>query len=289
MSVPPVPPETTITVQPQSVYPPPPPSQLPGGGLTYEPRPADPPPSGFNGRSCLLGCGGCLALIVIAIAAILLTGAVSVNGVVNNLAGLFNVNRPSTATITSTQTVITSIQPLGQLVSVSTQLARADIYVGIESGVANACGFGANHVAQGAIDAGIDLTQLSAADVQYDALRNTYILTLPAAQLTSCRVEYIRQYERTTTACNVDWDEARFLANYTALIGFRNDAVEGGILSRAETEARDVLSNFIGLTTGAAVEINFRRADGGPVFPTSCQPDAPPGWVQNVNGTWTEP
>lgn len=258
------------------------------------------PPSGYGapepprGRvnGCAYGCagmGGCLLLIGAAVLVLVLTGVTSVNNLIGGIGSALGAGRVPVASVLSTQTVVTSIQPLGQLVSVSAQLAKADIFVGIEAGLANACGFGANHVAQGAVEAGIDLTQLTASDVQYDALRNTYVITLPAPVLTSCRVEYIRQYDRTTTACNVDWDEARFLAQYTALIDFRDDALEGGILTRARSEARDVIANFIGLTTGANVEINFREPAQPVRLPQSCQPDAPQGWVQNANGTWTRP
>lgn len=250
----------------------------------------EPPRERANG--CAYGCagmGGCLVLIGVAVLVLVLTGVTSVNNLIGGIGSALGAGRAPVASVLTTQTVVTSIQPLGQLVSVSAQLAKADIYVGIEAGLANTCGFGANHVAQGAVEGGINLTQLTAGDVQYDALRNTYIITLPAPELTSCRVDYIRQYERTTTACNVDWDEARFLAQYTALIDFRDDALEGGILARAQSEARDVIANFIGITTGANVEVNFRAPSVPTVLPASCQPDTPQGWVQNANGTWTRP
>lgn len=305
------PPPTPPIQEPPPGYPPPvntpapygsPPSSmtaLPPG--MYAPAPYQPQPSAPRMNGCAWGCagiGGCAALIGVAVLVLILTGITTINGLIGGIGSALGIGRGDVASVFTTQTVVTSIQPLGQLVSVSAQLAKADIYVGIESGIGNACGFGANHVAQGAVEAGIDLTQLSASDVQFDTLRNTYIITLPAAQLTSCRVEYIRQYERTTTACNVDWDEARFIANYSTLIDFRDDSLEGGILLRAEGEARDVIVNFIGLTTGANVEVNFRPAvqptgqaggttTGAGALPTSCQPGTPQGWRVTANGTWT--
>ena len=47
-----------------------------------------------------------------------------------------------------------------------------------------------------------------------------------------------RRMTNALTACPVDWDEARLLAQYEAVTGFKTDAVEGGILKRAESEAR---------------------------------------------------
>jgi len=172
------------------------------------------------------------------------------------------------------------------LVSISSQLAKADIFVGIEQSTANMCGFSANHVAQGAVEAGIDLTLMHDEDATFDPATNTYTIILPAAQLTSCRLDYIRQYDRSTTLCSVDWDEARLLANYAALVGFREDAIEGGILTAAEQQARVVLSSFIEGLTGASVVINFSQ-NSTLSIPSSCQPDIPVGWNYNeAENTW---
>jgi hypothetical protein len=144
-------------------------------------------------------------------------------------------------------------------------------------------------VVQGAVEAGIDLTRINESSLVFDAVRDMYILTVPAPQLTSCRVDYIRQYERSTTVCPVDWDEARLLANYISLIDFRDTAVEGGILIRAETETRLVLGNFVRLLTGKNVEVRFEQAEATPEaasYPQSCAPLAPQGWVLNTQGQW---
>lgn len=240
---------------------------------------------------CLWGIGGafgCLLIPLIAIAAALLMGITTVGGLLDAVGSALGtrVIQPS-ASVTTTQTIITGIQPLGQLVSISSQLAQADIRVNVAQGALNACGFAANHVAQGAVEAGFDLTQIGEDDLVYDALRDIYVLTVPPPQLTSCRVDYIRQYERSFTTCAVDWDEARLLANYYAMQGFRDTALEGGILGRAESEARLVLANFVQALTGKRVEIIFEQADGEPLIPQSCQPQPPGGWVFNeTNGAW---
>ncbi len=63
----------------------------------------------------------------------------------------------TTANVFTSQTIVSSIQPMGQLVSISAQVAKADIFVGVQQGALNACGYSVNHVAQGTIEAGIDL------------------------------------------------------------------------------------------------------------------------------------
>lgn len=257
----------------------------PSAAEPFEPSPEK---RGCSGCGWLLaGIGGCALLIVVVVVAAILLGLTSVNNIVGSIGSVFTGGPPPRATINTSQTLVQGIQPLGQLVSVSTQLAKADIAVGVQQGVLNACGYAANHVAQGAVEAGVDLTRITADDIRYDAVRDTYVVTVPAPQLTSCRVDYIRQYDRSTTACTVDWDEARLLANYIALLDFRDDAIEGGILQRAESETRIVLGNFVQMVTGSEVEIVFDSTNQT-AFPPSCQPAAPGGWYQDpTTGAWT--
>lgn len=243
----------------------------------------EPPRRGCSGCGwAIAGSLGCLALLILPIIVLLAAGTITVNGLIGGVQGIFSAP-PPVASIFSSRTILTGIQPMGQLVSVGSQLAKADIHIGIQQGALNACGFSANHVAQGSVEAGIDLTQVTENDVRYDEATNTYTVTLPRAQLTSCRIDFIRQYERSTTVCAVDWDEARLLANYQALNDFRTDAVEGGILTRAESEARVALSNFISALTGGNVNIVFESAEATPVVPASCQPEIPAGWTYDTS------
>jgi hypothetical protein len=240
-----------------------------------------PVPVSSSKRPLINGCAA--VIIVLILAAVLLALVPPLMGY--NLAGqslsvlqsIFSP-KPAVASVMSSQTIVNSILPMGQLVSVSAQVAKADISVGIQQGALNACGFSAKHVAQGTVEAGIDLTQLSENSVSFDEKTNTYTINLPAAQLTSCRVDFIRQYDRSTTTCAVDWDEARLLANYEAITQFRDDSLEGGIRTRAEREAKIVLGNFIKLLTGKDVVINFIPATM-PIIPASCQPEVPSGWT----------
>lgn len=274
------------------------------GGPTRPPAPKRPPPPGSTGSAAgneggggnlgagcvwlIVGAFGVLGIALLIPLVLVIFGITTFSNFTSNIGSAFGIGNtgPAVATITTTETIVQGIQPLGQLVSVSTQLAKADIYVGIGQGVLNACGFGANHVAQGSIEAGFDLTQIGEDDLIYDAERDRYTLTLPAPQLTSCRIDYIRQYNPTTTTCSVDWDEARLLANYLALEQFRDDAVEGGLLDRAEQEARLVMGNFVGVLTGKAIDIQFAQS-GEAVIPPSCLAEVPAGWRFNPqNNNW---
>ncbi len=272
-------------------YPPPPPPPVSGTIMPSDYDYDDVPPPGRGGCSgCAWGVAGalgCLALLILPIIVLLVGGTITLNGLLGGIQNVFNP--PPKATVISTQTILTGIQPMGQLVSVSAQLAKADIFIGVQQGALDACGFSANHVAQGTVEAGIDLTGITDSSVQYDETTDTYTILLPAAELTSCRIDFIRQYERSLTACPVDWDEARLLANYTALNDFRDDALEGGILSRAETEARTTVGNFVTALTDARVSVVFTTPDGAPAAPPSCLPDIPQGWtVDPTTGSWVK-
>lgn len=235
----------------------------------------------------LAGAAGCLALLMLPFVVAVLLGMTTINGLFGTIQGIFNPQTPVIAQVSTTQTIVNSVQPLGQLVSVSAQLAKAEISIGIQQGALNSCGFSADHVAQGTIEAGIDFTRLDEDAIAYNEATDTYTLTLPPAQLTSCRVDFIRQYNRSFTTCAVDWDEARLLADYTTLIDFRDDAVEGGILQRAQQEVRLIVSNFVRALTGSNVEIVFAEAGDTPTYPTFCTPEVPPNWARNEQtGEW---
>jgi hypothetical protein len=252
----------------------------------YEP---DEPETKPTRSGCLWGAAGavgCLLLLLVVPVTLVALGVTSFGGILTSIGGIFGAGQPTTANVISTQTIVQGIQPLGQLVSVSAQLAKADVMVKVYQGSFNACGYSANHVVQGAVEAGIDLTQIDEDALRYDAARETYVLFVPAPQLTSCRVDYIRQYDRSFTTCSIDWDEARLLANYSALNSFRDDAIEGGLIDRAETETRVVLGNFVRMLTGHEVEIVF-QAPIASVIPPSCLPAMPEGWSNDpVSNVW---
>lgn len=240
-------------------------------------------------RGALIGGLGCLTVLVLLVFVPVLLGLNTLGNVTASLGGLLNPGGgPRAAAVFTTQSVVTSVQPLGQLVSISVQYAKADINVQIAQGPLNSCGFGTSHVAQGTIEAGIDLTGIGPDDVSYDPLSNTYTITLPAPRLTSCRIDYIRQYNRSLTFCAVDWDEARVLGQYIALTDFRDTALEGDVLTRARREAELLIGGFVRNLTGSNVIIEFQESEG-PVLPSSCDPASPAGWSYNPEtGAWLQ-
>jgi hypothetical protein len=198
---------------------------------------------------------------------------------------------PATGNVTSSQTIVNRIQPLGRLVSTSAQVARADIEVQIQQGAMGVCNHRANHVASATIEAGIDLLAIEPQAVTYDAETDTYTLYIPQPTVTGCSMDFIDQYDRQVNGptCSVDWDDARQIAQYEALVAFRDEAVEGGLLVTAERDAQAALTSFITALTGSNVAVVFTENDGVETSPlAACDPEPPRDWQQDsLNGEWT--
>ena len=139
------------------------------------------------------------------------------------------------------------------------------------------------HVAQSVIEAGIDVTSINVSSVQYDEENDSYTLELPAPVITSCRNEYLRQYERkgSGAGCNVDWDEARLIAERISMVAFVKDMQAGGLLDRAQVQTELIMGNLINAVTGSKVAIVFEEPVEDEPLPPSCDPPIPLGWIHN--------
>ncbi len=175
---------------------------------------------------------------------------------------------------------------MGQLVVVGMEVAEADIHIGIRDGM---CSHGADYVAQGVIEAGIDFKALDESNVIYDPENQSYTLKLPAPGLTSCRVEYIRQYANSFSLCNPDWDTARILARHEAMSNFIDKVLEDGILEQAEDQSTLLLGSFVSSFTGKPVDVTYEKARARTKLPSSCKPYVPRGWSYSQSkGTWAQ-
>ena len=180
--------------------------------------------------------------------------------------------------------IVNSIQGMGQLVTVISEVDKPNIHVSIKGGLLGIVRYSANHIAVGAVEAGIDFGALDEDSIQFQD--DTYTLTLPAAVITSCRIEHIDQSERSFSLLGADWDTVRQIAHAEAIIGFAEAMIEKGILERAEEEAAWRLADFVRALTGKAARIEFAERVGEPELPQSCQPIAPGGWEKDDDGAW---
>ena len=139
---------------------------------------------------------------------------------------------PETAAyVRSPLTIVNSIHGIGQLVTVTSEVYKTDVEVEIKRGVFNFGGYSANHIAIGAVEAGIDFHAINEDSVRYE--NDAYILTLPAPVITSCRIEHIDQNQYSYTLLSADWDLVRQIAQAEALEHFAQSMIEEGILERA--------------------------------------------------------
>lgn len=192
---------------------------------------------------------------------------------------------PETAAYTrSTLTIINSIQAMGQLVTVKNEVETTDLLIDIKRGLFNLGGYSANHIAVGAIEAGIDFDAIDEDSLRFE--NDTYFITLPAAIITSCRIEYIDQNRYSLTLLPADWDLVRQIAHAEALAQFVPEMLENGILERAEEEAALRIGNFARAITGKQAHVEFAAHTGELELPESCQPIAPSGWYKDESSAW---
>ena len=179
-----------------------------------------------------------------------------------------------------------SVQPVGHLVTASNPV-DTKVKVGIKAGLFNLCDASVDHDVEGTIEAGVDLSQVQGSNFTHDLFTNSWTLQLGPAQVTSCRIDYIRQTGHSRSICRQDWDEYRLLAETVVLPEFRNLALAEGLLAKAEQEAQLVLGNFLrAVTKSENVSIVF-QSDPTIEFPESCLREPPPGWTfDEESDTW---
>lgn len=185
------------------------------------------------------------------------------------------------------QIVYRSFAELGTLVTAD-QVAGQEIRVSVEAGIANLCGHGANHFTYGVIEAGVDFSNIDDDSISFN-LFSGYKVTVPSPTITSCRIEYIEQFDGSNTFCRTNWDLVRRLAQHRAMEHFVKDATENGILDRAEQQAAYVIENFVRGITDRPVLVEFSGTEEELELPPSCEPSIPSGWIYDeATGNWKQ-
>lgn len=235
---------------------------------------------------CLKVVGVLVLLTVVALLVMFVVARSAAEWVVNEIAAIpqsvaaavSDAFRTETRAITETKVELAkAIQPMGMLVTASHKGA-ADVKAGIRNGILNLCGVEVDHRADVTVEAGVDLAQVSASDFTRDVGANTWTLTLGAARIHSCRIDYIEQHSHTFTLCRQDWDDYRLLAEYDALNEIRDQVKAEGLLPNAELVAKGVLENLVRAVTGSYdVRVSF-ESEPEPEFPDSCKREPPQDW-----------
>ncbi len=236
---------------------------------------------------------GCLTLIAllfvspfVGLAIIVLSGSLALSGLIAPV--LDFINTPASVNVISSRAIVNSLQELGQLVTVRSEFANPDLEVSINEGILNSGYHRASHVALGSVEAGVDITQFGRDDVRFDVADGSIHLTLPAPMITSCNVEHINQRDYSISLLQKDWDAIRQLAEYEAIMQYREFALEGGLLKQAKAEIIHRLGGFLNTLTGSRVHIEFKDSAADTVYGSTCQPDLPQGWqIDADTGEWT--
>ncbi|MCY3778695.1 MAG: DUF4230 domain-containing protein [Chloroflexi bacterium] len=235
------------------------------------------------------GCLGLFALLIfspfVGMAILVLSSGMALSGLIAPIIDLFDL--PASANVVSGRTIVQSLHGLGQLVAVRGEFVKSDVQVSVQEGFLNSGYHSANHVAVGVIEAGVDITRFASEDLRFDLETGVITLTLPEPMITSCNIDHIDQYEYSVSLLQKDWDTVRQLAEYDAIIQFRQDALEGGILNRAKEDITYRLGTFVNTLTGSPVDIEFKENSNGNVFGDTCLPDVPGGWQFDAeSGEW---
>ena len=197
--------------------------------------------------------------------------------------------------VTDTRTLVNSVKPLGQLVTVSYQHATADTHVQINRGPFNSCQQSADFAYVVEVQAGIDLTSLDESQIAYDEEAETYTLTLPKPGLTSCNVyenfsRYAQHMPIGISTCTRHHDnEFQMLGEIQVIYTTRNFVLENGILEDAQVQTEKTLRTFLTALTDKDVIIQYE--DTPPQYHSSCAPQTPQGWLSGFDGNeeffWT--
>ena len=184
------------------------------------------------------------------------------------------------------QVIAAQLQPMAKLVVLGSEVYEDDFHVGVEDGL---CSHGADFMAQGAIEAGIDFDEIDADSIVYNASSQSYTLKLPAPELTSCRIEYIRLLDNSFSICAPDWDRARIFARKQAMDEFVDEVLEEGILDKAQDHSAQVLGDFVRILTGKPVHITYETRSRRVALPSSRKPHVPRGWhYSSSKNEWRE-
>lgn len=221
-----------------------------------------------------------IVTIVLVIIALVVGGYIS--GTVDSVRDFFFPQ--SAAYVHSTHVIVNGIRGISKLVTVEGDIGTTDVKVEIHQGFLNAGYYSANHIAIGAIEAGIDFDKIDEDNISFRD--DAYFLTLPAPIISSCRIDHIDQNRHSFTLLSADWDMVRQLAQHDAIIQFADEMIEAGILDRAEKEAETQIGDFVSELTGKPTSIEFASREGELQLPLSCTPMTPSGWAKDSDGAW---
>ena len=147
--------------------------------------------------------------------------------------------------------------------------------------------YGANHEVAGIVEAGVDFTKIKSNSLRHYTANDTYILTVPAPELTNCIIVKLTQTEHSIHLGLRDWELLEEFARHNAIELFMEDVKEIGILDKVEEETELLLGEFVRNLIGRPVDIVFEERKDKQDIPDTCDPELPFGWVKGEDGAWS--
>lgn len=189
---------------------------------------------------------------------------------------------PSTVEIISSQAIISSLRGIGRLVTVTSEPHYREVHIGLRGGVFGLGSYGADHEAEGIIEAGIDFTRIRSDSLSCE---DTCILIIPHPTITNCTITRLKQTEQSFAVGGRDWELLEELGRYEAIRLFIDDVKELGIIDRAKEETEIVIGEFVRGVTGLPVLVQYENEPDTLVTGATCFPDRTLGWVKE-DGEW---
>ena len=192
---------------------------------------------------------------------------------------------PPSVDVVSSRVIISSLRGIGTLVTVTSEPHVRKVRIGIKQGALGLTSYGADHVAEGIIEAGIDFTK-----VKGDSLRceETCTLLVPQPSITNCIIVRLRQTDQSFAIGGRDWELLEELGRYEATRLFVEDVTGLGILEEARQETEVILGEFVSTLIEKPVDIIFEDNDDSVDLPHTCEPDPPFGFVRDTStGEWS--
>jgi hypothetical protein len=214
-------------------------------------------------------------VVVVVIGGLMLATGLTVSGFVNSVTGIFSGETQMTSIFVPR---VEAIQRLNELTTmrrsysniITSERDMPDLLQGLY-------GDRLVMVAVGHVEAGVDLSQLTAEDVVYDALTQTLTITLPPVTLLECFLDESASYtvERATGLFAAPVPDLDEFSRSFALEQFRDFALEDGILEDARQESEIAIRQSIALFNENAdaltVVFNHTSADPDASLPSTCQ------------------
>jgi hypothetical protein len=173
-----------------------------------------------------------------------------------------------------------------ELVTTELSVATIRLNVTTRQGPANSCGRSGRYAVEATFRAGVDLTNLTDASVNYDAATDTYTLMVPPVQLLNCQIDELERYVLTGPVgltCSRDESVLDRLANYNAVNALRDEILSEGFLLQVEQDTEAAIVGLLGGVTTSNIRVSY--SGNIPPLPENCAPLQPNGW-NYVNGEW---